>query len=127
MKPADVEQAFVAHLRDVTGAPWGTRVPADRPERFGVLSRTGGGARNVVQSDPTVLVEAWATDQGAAWELISGAYAALYGLPYSDDPLRFGVWVAAVRLTDPVNNPDAVTNTPRYHFIATPIVSLEEL
>ena len=124
MRPVNVEAALVAHLRSVLSMQVGTRVPASRPDRFVVLSRAGGQTSNLVQSEPRVLVECWGATDGAAWDLVRDTWAAVADADGRD--LTKGVWVAHVELTEPVNYPDDATASPRYQFIATLTVNLEE-
>ena len=126
MRPVPVEQSLIAHLATATGKPWSTRVPRERPALFGRLSRSGGGRANLGQARPTVLIECWANDADAAFDLASDTYDALDSLPYQDDPLPRSVYVAEVELTDPVYFPDAVSGCPRYQFIATLTVNMED-
>ena len=124
MKPVNVEAALVARLRSVLSVQVGTRVPSSRPDRFVVLSRAGGDRSNLVQSTPRVLVECWGTTDAAAWSLVQDAWAAVDAV--DGEALTQGVWVARVDLTEPVNYPDDATASPRYQFIATLTVNLEE-
>lgn len=126
MRPAPLEQALVAHLRPLLGVPVSTRVPSSRPDRFLLVSRTGGTRSNLGQSRPVILVEAWAKTDGDSWALASDAYNALDALPYQDEPLGTGVYVADCDLADPVNYPDSQSGTPRYQFVATLTVNLQE-
>lgn len=124
MKPVNVEAALVAWLRSALSVQVGTRVPATRPDRFVVLSRAGGQRDNLVQSSPRMLVECWGSTDSIAWNLVSAAWAAVEAA--DGQALTQGVWVAQVALTEPVNYPDDATGSPRYQFIATLTVNLEE-
>lgn len=124
MRPVNVEAALVAYLRPVLSVQVGTRVPASRPDRFVVLSRAGGQTSNLVQSEPRVLVECWGATDAEAWALVRDTWAAVADT--DGRALTQGVWVARVELTEPVNYPDDATASPRYQFIATLTVNLEE-
>ena len=124
-QPSPIEQALVAHLGGVLGVPVSTMVPAQRPERFVIVSRTGGPRLNLAQSRPTVLVECWATRTADAWSLVVAAYDAMDSLADRDDALPKGAWVADVDLAEPVNYPDAASGSPRYQFLATLTVNLD--
>lgn len=122
LAPVPIEQAVVKHLRGLLGIQVGTRVPRERPAEFLVVSRTGGGTVNLVQSRPTVLVESWATDVGTAWVNVRDAWSHLNATYETDLP---DVWVSSVSLTEPVNYPDSATGTPRYQFVYQPTVVLK--
>ena len=124
MRPVNVEAALVAHLRSALSVQVGTRVPATRPAKFVVLSRAGGEVSNLVQSSPRMLVECWGATDSEAWALARDTWAAVADT--DGRALTQGVWVARVELTEPVNYPDDATASPRYQFIATLTVNLEE-
>ena len=122
MRPPQIEQALVAYLTPIVGVPVSTRVPATRPPAFVRVTRAGGSRRNIVQSDPRVLVECWGSTDGAAWTLTETAYHALDVLNDNGELPR--VSLNRVTLTEPVNYPDEASGSPRYQFIATFIANL---
>lgn len=82
----DVEALLTDHLRNVLPAlgvagPVGTRVPEPRPDLFTVITRTGGPAQNKVTDGPLIVVERWATDQGAAMDGAQIVRGVLHDLP----------------------------------------------
>lgn len=122
MKPAPLEQALVAHHNGLLAEPVGTRVPAARPPAFVRVTRTGGAHRDLVLTDSTVLYECWGSTDSLAWDLVSRVWSQARDL----DRAELGVTVNRVRLTDPVNFPDSASGSPRYQFIATLTIALEE-
>lgn len=123
--PPDLEAAVVAHLSPLLAAPVSTRVPNPTPPAWVRITRAGGQDRNLVQTDIRLLVECWAADEGAAFELARNVYAQLWAVQRSEVE---GVVVMGIRFTEPVNFPDP--NRPeqhRYQFIATCIASLQRL
>lgn len=54
-----ITAALAAWLPDKVGVPCYGQVPADRPERFCDVARTGGGADNLIDR-PVVAVRCWA-------------------------------------------------------------------
>lgn len=121
--PVDVEADVIATLTAAADSV-ATKVPNPRPSSGSYIRvrRTGGGALGPVQSAPTLLVECWAPDDVAAFALAANAYGRLqaaYG--------GASVWGGRIALTDPVNYADPDTPCPRYQFIATLTVPLEEL
>ncbi|MFT4081187.1 MAG: hypothetical protein QM638_01245 [Nocardioides sp.] len=124
LAPVDIETAVCDLLTTKTGLTFATRVPNPRPsgEAYGRVTRSGGSPRNLIQSDPRVLVECWAPDDVAAFDLARLAYGHLWA-NYGGS----GVWGGRISLTEPVNYPDPDTASPRYQFIATITTDLEEL
>ena len=66
LRPSPVEATLVTYLSPRLGVHVGTRVPEKRPATHVRVTRTGGGRGNLVQENPTVLVECWAADSVAA-------------------------------------------------------------
>lgn len=130
--PPDVEAAIIAHL-DAHGLTAATTVPNPRPESesYVRVTRTGGQARNLVESDATVLVECWAPTTLAAFGLAQLAWGLVWTLGVSGFPTipagATTLRVAAVSATDPVNFPDPDTSSPRYQFIATVTAVLQRV
>lgn len=123
--PPDVEGAAVTMLNAALTPPVSTRVPNPRPATFVRITRAGGQGRNLAQSDARLLVECWADDSVAAFDLARLAYAHLWA---ARDSYMGAVWVTRVDLTDPVNFPDpALPAASRYQFLATLTTSLTEV
>lgn len=120
LRPAPVEAEVVAHFQAATSARVGTRIPEKRPAEFVRVTRTGGARSNLVQEQPTVLVECFALTSVAAERLAGDVWAAAAGL---DGAVA---WVHRVELTMPVNFPDPDTEThARYQFMAQITANLE--
>lgn len=115
MIPVDFEGVLVAALNDALPEPFATRVPSERPVAFGRVRRTGGTGINLVQEKPMVLVECWAPDSVAAFDLAARAYGVV------DTFCSVGN-----RPSSPINNPDPDAPGARYQFTATPVVDLKE-
>lgn len=121
-----IEQSLVKYLGDAVGVPTSTHIPTQRPTSFIRLSRTGGAPTNLAQTNPTVLIECWASTDSAAYSTAATAWALLRSTQFGAQ-LPLGVFVMAVPyLQEPVNYPDSATGSPRYQFIYSPIVNLEE-
>lgn len=114
MRPRDVEGELVALLNAAIDVPVATRVPNPRPVAHVRVRRIGGTGRNLVQETPMVLVECWAADSVAAFDLAGDCYAVV-------DAALCG---PGSRPSSPVNLPDPETESARYQFTVLPIVNL---
>lgn len=114
MRPIDLEAAVIAYLKPILGVPVATRVPNPRPASHVRVGRIGGQRANRVQERPTLLVECWAPDSGAAFDLASRAWDAL-----DESEWTFGGSM-------PVTFPDPDTASPRYQFVSDLIANLKE-
>jgi hypothetical protein len=122
--PVDVESAARAYLGPRVGVPVSTHVPNPRPPSFVQVTRAGGQARNLVQSDVRLLVECWDVTETGAFDLARITYGQLWRVPpgYMADVLVMGM-----ELSEPVNYPDPSTPAAhRYQFIATATTSLAD-
>lgn len=120
----ELEQGLVEFVETRTGASASTRVPRDRGELpFVVLSRSGGGDRNLVQSDPTVLFEIWGSREHNPWPLTKQVWELVRRMD-EEENLPRGLQVSRVNLSSPVNFPDEATESPRYTFIFNPTLNL---
>lgn len=119
--PVDTEGEIVTLLDDLADDV-ATSVPNPRPATLIRVTRAGGNARNMLQSDPRHLIECWAADEVAAFNLAASAYARLL-----DHYGPAGVWGGRASLTEPVNFPDPDTESPRYQFVATILTDLQEV
>ena len=124
-KPAPLEQALVAHHNALLPEPVSTRVPATRPPAFVKLTRAGGGGlRQLVLTNSSVLYECWGSTDALAWDLAARTWSQVAALP---DATLNGVYVnEVVSLQDPVNFPDSASGSPRYQFLANLTCALEE-
>lgn len=122
LAPVDIESEVYVLLDGVLDADVATKVPNPRPDKFVRVTRAGGQGRNLVQSDPRLLIECWAPDSVSALNLARMAYAHLWAHYGSSS-----VWGGRASLTEPVNFPDSETKSPRYQFIATITTNLAEV
>lgn len=127
LAPVDIEAAAVTHLKPrLGGAGVATRIPNPMPATFTRVTRAGGSARNLIQADARLLVECFADNDVAAFDLARLAYAHLWAA--AGTFLAPGVWVDRVELTDPVNFPDpTAAKKSRYQFVAQMTASLDEI
>ena len=125
--PADVKTAAITFLdASMPSASVAGRVPNPRPTgRYLRVTRAGGQPRNLIQSDPRLLIECWDDDETAAFNGAQLAYALLWAA--TDSYLSGDVYVTQIVLTEPVNFPDPDTKQPRYQFLATLTTSLTEV
>ena len=127
LQPA--EQGIVSYLRSVTRTSASTRVPHPLPAGgFIVVRRSGGAPRNLVQTDPTMLVEVWGAGSYEnvrvdPWNLTKQVWEALARADEEGTLDAHGVDVMRVSLTEPAAYPDESTGTPRYTFIFTPTLN----
>lgn len=116
--PPDIEGQVIALLtaRMPTVGSIATTVPNPRPsnETYIRVTRTGGAGRDLVQTDPTVLIECWAPDSTSALDVARLAYGHLWAAYGGSE-----TWGGRASFTEPVNFPDPDTTSPRYQFIAT--------
>jgi len=125
LAPQDVEGAFITVLRAATGVHVSTRVPSTRPDRHIKVTRAGGTRWNLITERPLLIVECWAPDSVAAFNLASQAWAALNA---ADGSVVNGIALALDdnSLSAPINQPDPDTTNPRYQFTAQPYARLHE-
>lgn len=123
-RPAPLEQDFVAWAEPLlSGVQVGTRLPASLPAKFLRVIRGAGTRRNVAQSGPSLVIEAWGATDADAWALASDVWALLTD-PQLD---RIGsTWLSDVDVSEPVNFPDAESRRPRYVFTFFPVVVLPQ-
>lgn len=123
LAPVDIEGEVVALLDDEMSVHVGTRLPNPVPEDGAVrVTRAGGNARNLMQSDPRLLVECFAADSVAAFSLARTAYAHLWATYGTTD-----TWGGRANLSEPVNFPDPSTKGARYQFVAQILTNLTEV
>lgn len=121
--PVNLEAVAVAALQPL-GVHVGTKVPNPRPTSLIRVGTVSGGIPARMVEAPLLLVECWAVDSVAAFELARDAWALLVDLAKT---FVAGAWVLSVDASRPVNFPDPLTNLPRYQFTATARVALEEI
>lgn len=107
----DVEALAVAALNAVfsTRMPtvqWFTRIPKDRPEKFGRVLRTGGPKESLISENATVVLEGYAATEGVAIDILNLGRAVVFAL----DGQLFG----ATEIAGPANLPDPQTSQIRY-------------
>lgn len=87
-------------------------IPADRPERFITVERTGGGRDRFVDR-PQAVVQVWADSRAGASELADTVAASLQGMTTLPE-------VGRVTVESVVNFPD-VSGHPRYQIFITAV------
>lgn len=88
-----------------------SRVPADRPDSFVQIRRTGGVSRDVVIDGAFLTVDAWEVSQPAAMALAQQVRAVMHEMANTS---AAGVAVYRVReLAGPSDFPDVETGSPR--------------
>lgn len=107
------------------GVPVGTRVPKQRPARF-VRVLGAGGADGFALSRPRALVECWghADRPDEAYDLAEQAWALLRDTEGTE--ITPGLWIQDAGLTQPVDNPDTQSGSPRWQFTFSPLVAFDE-
>ena len=123
LRPGDVEGALIVLLRPVLGVHVSTRIPNPRPDRHVKVTRAGGNRANLVQERPLLIIECWAPDSVAAFNLAADAWQVLDG---AEDATVNGVTFGSMSLASPINQPDPDTTNPRYTFTAQPFARLLE-
>lgn len=124
-RPIDIEAGAVTLLTSATGKPWATRIPNPRPTVFGKVSRIGGVRPNLILEAPLLLVECWAGDEVAAFDLCADAWAVFDQLSREGGWLG-AAWVAECDPASPISYYDSSTGLPRFQFTVNLTVSLKE-
>ena len=89
------------------------------------ITRAGGTRLNLILERPLLIVECWAADSVAAFDLAARACAYLGAI---DDPLGDVVLtVTPDDLSSPINMPDPDTTSARYQFTVQPFARLKEM
>jgi hypothetical protein len=123
LAPVDIEAEVVTLLDAALPVDVSTRLPNPVPGAGAVrVTRAGGNARNLMQSDPRLLVECFAADSVTAFNLARLAYAHLWATYGTTD-----TWGGRASLTEPVNFPDPSTKGARYQFVAQILTNLTEV
>lgn len=107
----DIEARLRAWLATKTDFPWYGDAPAEFPEKFGTLERTGGGVNDIVIDSPTVALQVWAKSRS---EAKTAAYMVVETLPsfaYEDG-------IRKVEINSVYNYPDDDRNHARYQIVA---------
>lgn len=106
-----VEHMVRMFLRTIVDKPVEIVIPAQRPEAFVRVFRTGGFARDRITDLARITVQAWAPDRYEAERMASACRMAL---------LNSGAALPLVRGVEESGglyfNPDPTTNIPRYQF-----------
>jgi hypothetical protein len=118
----DVEALLVDHLTARyaalgESASVHTAVPNPRPERFTLVPRLGGVARNVVVDTPTIGVECWAATEAQALALCQLTRAIIRAMPGT---VVGGVMFYSVgELAGPTKLRDPASDQARYIYTPT--------
>jgi hypothetical protein len=111
----DVVAALIRHLSESMAVPVTSRVPNPRPSAFVTLRRIGGQEKTQVSDAPTVTVEAWADDDGAAHDIAQEARSLIREA--CDGADRHGSILYRYReFAGPGNLPDPDSRQSRYVF-----------
>jgi hypothetical protein len=110
----DVEAVLVEALPALLDVPVSTRVPNPRPDAFVRVTRVGGSRRDRITDRALVVVEAWASTTGDAFDLGALARGQIEALTEAQHgPLRGYEEVGGLQAF-----PDPDTETPRYQLTA---------
>lgn len=112
----DVVAELVTYFRTVLTPPVHARIPADRPDSFLVVKRTGGPRLDLVRDGAQVTLEAYGSTEKAAHDLIQLARAHLHAL--RGQALGSTTVYRVTEFAGPGNLPDPVTQLPRYTLTA---------
>lgn len=77
----DITVLLIREIEGALGVPCHPTVPADRPERFVTVERTGG-TRGAFLNKPNVAIQSWAPTEQEASELADEVDAVMEALPY---------------------------------------------
>lgn len=110
----DVEGMAVAALNAefevrMPGVTWGTKIPRERPAKFGRLMLSGGTEETMITDQVQLIVEGWAegvTAEKDAGDITRLGVAALKALD--------GILYGGFTIGHPANLPDPVTSQTRY-------------
>lgn len=107
----DVEALAVAVLNAefqtrMPGVKWGTKVPTQRPVKFGRVMLSGGAEETMVTDQVQIIVEGWANLETDAFAITSLARSILCAV----EGTLFGGFGIAL----PANLPDPTTSQTRY-------------
>lgn len=105
----DITVLLTKELERSTGVRCYPSVPADRPDRFIVVQRTGG-TRGAFLNTPSVAIQSWAPTEQEASSLADEVDAAMESLPYG------GSGVTKVERSEPYPFP-SVEKIPRYQAV----------
>lgn len=105
-----IESELVAFLKDALPDVYvAADVPADRPDYFITLERTGGGLDNVVRDTPTVAIQAWAPTRAEAMALAEDVRDAM-------DAFKYAPYICRCSLNGMYNYPTSHAE-PRYQLV----------
>ncbi|RTE50391.1 hypothetical protein [Actinobaculum sp. 352] len=103
--PADVVAGLVGFLRG-HGINAATRVPLERAPGMVRVSRQGGGPVNELQDQAVMLVEVWAEDQPAAFDLARKIWGLVAAVSVNDQGAFPGLVTYRASPNIPVQYPD---------------------
>jgi len=107
---------------------FGTKIPNSRPQKFGRVSRAGGGLQSLVTDSARILVELWVNQDypgGAVGEVEQFCCDAIAALQNAQGTSVGGVFIRGFTNIDgPVDFPDPdVTDMERWQFQGDWLVS----
>lgn len=121
---ADAPALIIGHLNERlavldTGTPVAqafSKPPFERPDRFVVVTRTGGQARSVITDEPQITVEAWAPSDDDVAKLILLVRGIVHAMARN---VVDGVPIyRVVEFGGPSELPDPHSTSPRMTFTA---------
>lgn len=112
----DAQQAVIGYLTTALPGYGSTatvvsKVPAARPATFVLVRRLGGVQRNVVTDEALLTVEAWATVEADAADLIQLCRALIHAMP---GPQGSTVCYLITEIAGPGNLPDPDSDQARF-------------
>jgi hypothetical protein len=115
----DAEAVAITWLTGKLGAgvKISTRVPAQRPDGFVKVTRTGGVQRDISADDAQLTFECWALSEVTAsriCELVRAHLKAAAGQTVGNAYVR-----KVTEVGGPANFPDPESTTPRYQYTAS--------
>lgn len=112
----DAVAALVDHLSAVLAPTEAhTEVPSPRPANFVTLRRVGGVRRSLVVDEPSIAVEAWGPNEGAATDLAQLARAVIHAAVGASFP-NVGTIYRVVEFAGPASLPDPDSDQARVTF-----------
>lgn len=100
-----------------------SQIPANRPTRLVRVTRAGGPRRDIINDQPTVIVECWDATETAAYDLANLCRGLIHAASLSDDPMG-GVYLNHYEeFSGPARNPDPLTAYSRYQFTVSLMVT----
>lgn len=104
-----IEPTVIAYLSTALSVPVSGGVPADPPDKFVTVEKTGGSRTNWIESS-TLAIQSWAPSIAEAAALNDAVIAAMSAIVTLDS-------VSSVELNATYNYTDTTRNRPRYQAV----------